>query len=60
MVSDVLSDAVFHIKEYLEDEELNWYREADGSVWEPLRECLAKMESVRIILDTPPSSMRGG
>jgi hypothetical protein len=55
MVSDVLSDALHELKGYVEEPLYHdWYREEDGTVWEPLRECMEKMNQVCMILDTPP------
>ena len=55
MISDVLSDAIGRIQEYLEGEvdEAEYIKcHRPGSpVWEPLQECLEKMERVRRMLD---------
>jgi hypothetical protein len=60
MTSDVLSDAStspamqemqnWYLENFPDD-----YREADGSIWKPLRRAMGKIEQVRKTLDNPPT-----
>lgn len=55
MISDVLSDAVAEIREYL-DHKSPFPSCYQGPVRERIERLVAEMEAVRIVLDTPPSA----
>lgn len=51
MISDILSDAVFAIDEWLNDEELNVYK---GPIRIEIVKVRNRMEELRMKLDAPP------
>lgn len=53
MISDTLSDASGEIKRYLTDEAFAHVYPA-GPLRDRIEACLAEMDAIRIILDTPP------
>ena len=55
MISDVLSDAVSSIDDYLTDPTFAGAYPADDPLTRRIKRCATEMDAIRAILDTPAS-----
>ena len=55
MDQTVISTAMQEMQNWYLENYPDDYREADGSIWKPLLECMGKIEQVRKTLDNPPT-----